>query len=918
MKRKILKHNKIIAWFVVLSMLFSLGTHVWSEPAQNQAESNTAETAETGGRAATDLPLRDEDKLLEQMELFAETPELALYVLDSFEYVGEEKGDFVNLFLYDENGKLVALEYSEYENFDDLVPIYNHNGDPVFNENGEHRIEQLNRFNQVKLPADEIPAVPETATDDEDTDRTVADDDADEDEDAGETATDGGEEELTRLTYVDVIYNEVEKVKEEAIFAIKVKSNNYVWWSNPINAAHAPGANVAQVNSLSSPVEFVAGNPEEYIPYDPPFRSNTQRDGRFYSECTKIEKIPGGVRFYYDFKQAHTTFVMDVVLDGDSILVTIPSDKLVERMIEKDPNSTLSPAVMLSLSVLRAFGAAPKGEDGYIVVADGSGAVINFDNGRVNASQYYGQVYGRDYSVSQKFAPPVNQQVYLPVYGIVRDAGENALVAIAEKGDENATIRAAVSGNTPTTVAGYNLAWFDFRMRTTDSFFIGTENTQLTIYESGKIKTGDIAVRYYPLAGKDLSYVDVANKYSEHLQRKDLDHTPVEKKEGADSLPFYMTLNGGTIKTHSIAGFPFNLQTEATTYSQAKRIIETLQEYDVTESVITYNDFGTPSIKRQVSNDVRYSKKLGGKDEFNALMSAVGQYNYELYPSMGFMEFQRAGRGFSSLRHSPREVTRSRAVQQKYELAFGTPDRLQKVSSIVSPFYFNKIFDDIVGSLKAEGITTISLDNATTLLYSDFSSGRKNFNRRDTVRVLTEGFKKINDAGISIMAQSANAYALPYVSHISNVPLSSSDYDIFDYDVPFYQLVVKGLIPYTTKPFNASSNLDALTLLAISTATPIHYEFIYSGPGNFNDSIYNSKFYADYFDWIGDSINAYKAFNELVGDVAGTRIESHKRLGVNEFETTFEGGKKIYINLSTYELRVDGTAMIFQRGGGVR
>jgi hypothetical protein len=268
--------------------------------------------------------------------------------------------------------------------------------------------------------------------------------------------------------------------------------------------------------------------------------------------------------------------------------------------------------------------------------------------------------------------------------------------------------------------------------------------------------------------------------------------------------------------------------------------------------------------------------------------------------------------------HSSKEVTRSVARQAQYELAFGTPNRDASSSTILSPYYFPGAFKSITSSLKNQGISTISLDNATSLLYSDFS--RKNpyggiyFNRRDTVQILEEGFKQLNDEGIKIMAQSANAYALPYVSHISNIPLSSSNYDLFDYDIPFYQIVIQGLVPHSTTPFNASSDMKALVLLSLATGTPAHYEFMYENAGEFNDSQYDKKFYSSFEGWAERTAEMYKLFDDVIGDVISTKITAHERLGVNEYQTVFEGGKTIYINLDTYELKVDGVT--YDWGGG--
>jgi hypothetical protein len=221
-------------------------------------------------------------------------------------------------------------------------------------------------------------------------------------------------------------------------------------------------------------------------------------------------------------------------------------------------------------------------------------------------------------------------------------------------------------------------------------------------------------------------------------------------------------------------------------------------------------------------------------------------------------------------------------------------------------------------------MNSISLDRATSLLYSDFSRANPfghtetGFNRRDSVQLLTEGFRRITSEGISLKAsRGANAYALPYVSHISNVPLFSSNYDMFDFDIPFYQLVISGLIPYTTRPFNASADLNRLTLLALSTATPVHYEFIYESPTLFTDSDYNTLFFAHFDGWINEALEMYRIFDQIIGDVANSKIISHeidpdrfeRVYGLAEthiHETSFECGKTIRVNFQTYEVHVNG------------
>jgi len=794
---------------------------IYAEPSEETATASAEEQEQAEPAVKSDMPVRNDDDLLKQAELYAENDYFKLFVVKEYKYAVKTQ-----IAVVDEG----------------RMPVLDENGEPTYQ-------------------------------------------------------------------YVDE-----EKTKQDMMFGVQVKSNGFIWWSSPLNAVHDTAAQGAQIDTMSSPLTFISGNPVSHTTSNIKTNTRTKKSGSewYVSACKKVDKIKNGVKFTFEFPKKFTSIVMEVSLDGDSVLVNIPVSGIKETATTGESGST-----MLSLSVLNSFGAAKEGEEGYIIVPDGSGAIINFDNKKTNAAIYSGQVYGRDFAVTQEYAPPVNEQVYLPVFGIVRKnggKGDNALVAVAEKGDENAVIRANVSRQNATT---YNAAWFDFTTRTSDSYYIGTRTTKLDVYEGGAIKTGDISVRYYPIAGKDLNYADVAATYREHLiKREGLKVKPLLKN---NSAPYYLTLNGGTVKTHSIAGFPVDLQTAGTTYKQAKEIIESLKNGGVADLTVTYNDFNTSGIKREVSDSADFSGKLGGSKQYRALSDYVSQNGFKLYPALNFMSYFKSGNGYSFLMNSSKQISKSYAGQTQYEYAFGTADKIKDAWTILSPFYFQKVFDNLQSSLITEGINSISLNTATYMLYSDFSRknpfGSSYFNRRDAVEILTAGYKQLNDAGVSILAQSANAYALPYTDVIMNVPLYSSNYDIFDADIPFYEMVIHGVIPYTTKPFNKSADADRLRLLALSSGTPMHYDFIYANPSEFSDSDYNQKFYANYKGWLDKSLKEYKMFDELISDLADQTIASYKILSVYERETTFESGKTVYVNMDTGELRVNGRTVDFAEFG---
>ena len=102
----------------------------------------------------------------------------------------------------------------------------------------------------------------------------------------------------------------------------------------------------------------------------------------------------------------------------------------------------------------------------------------------------------------------------------------------------------------------------------------------------------------------------------------------------------------------------------------------------------------------------------------------------------------------------------------------------------------------------------------------------------------------------TLLASGANAYALPYVDYLTDVPVTSSNFDLFDYDIPFYEIVIHGYLPYTTKAVNASANADDTIMLALLTATPVHYDMMYADPNDFTDSDYETLFYSNYKGWL--------------------------------------------------------------------
>ena len=671
-------------------------------------------------------------------------------------------------------------------------------------------------------------------------------------------------------------------------FAVQSKSDNYVWWSSPLNADKDPNAKSAQKKNMQSPFYVVYGDTSTHTP-----AKLNAYEGSIKSKKFTIEEVENGVKIVYTLNKIGAEIPMIITLSEDNVKATIVTSEIKEHQTDDSAN-----IVILDIGICQFFNAGSMDDNGYMFVPDGSGAIINYNNRRVDSQAYYNEVYGLDSSVGLLERPSKTEQVYLPVIGAVTfgDKVHHGFMAIAESGDTCASVNAAVSEQNSTS---YNDVWFEFKVRSEDTYYMGTR--KLKVYEEGAIDQPNLTIGFYPLAKENLSYVDIANSYRDYL----ISCMGFGKNDTEIKNSYYLDLFGGTIKTQSIAGFPVNMQTAATTYEQAQDIIKQLNELGVDDIVTTYNDYNGAGIIGLISAGVDYSGTLGGKNAYNSLSGYVDSVNGKLFPSVGITYMKDSGNGYSYTLNACKATTKAYATTNNWDIAFGIPNQIRLVTkTTLSPYYWTDLYRKLTESFTSENIKTISLGNATTLLYSDFS--REKYSRNDTMNILVEGYKKFKDSGFTLLASGANAYALPYIDYLTDVPVTSSNFDLFDYDIPFYEIVIHGYLPYTTKAINASANASDTIMLALSTATPIHYDMMYADPNDFTDSDYETLFYSNYKGWLEPSAKVYKLYKDEISEFAGLKITNYTRISNDELETEFEGGKTIRVNTREMTLKVNG------------
>ena len=132
------------------------------------------------------------------------------------------------------------------------------------------------------------------------------------------------------------------------------------------------------------------------------------------------------------------TIPLDYVLSGDDNLeASIVTSEITEQ----------GGGELKNIQMLRYFGAQSSAVNGYILVPNGCGSIINFNNGKTSStiSDYSSYVYGLDPVVSDYTVTENLQTVRLPMFGLYNSDKQYSIFATIESGDSLASINASSS-----------------------------------------------------------------------------------------------------------------------------------------------------------------------------------------------------------------------------------------------------------------------------------------------------------------------------------------------------------------------------------------------------------------------------------------------------------------------------------------
>ncbi|MCA1291421.1 DUF5696 domain-containing protein [Paenibacillus sp. alder61] len=579
---------------------------------------------------------------------------------------------------------------------------------------------------------------------------------------------------------------------------------------------------------------------------------------------------------------------MEYTLDGDSLLAKIPASSI-DFPAEYPVNT---------ISFLSFFGAGGPEEKGSVLVPDGSGALIHFNNGKTGYPPYQQPVYGTDRALSRIESAESGEEVRLPVFGIIREGG--AFLGIIEEGAPVATIQADVSGR----LNSYNYVYPTFTVINKGDLSLDANGQQRSIpkFQEEPMQS-DFSVRYAFVGKQSASYPGLAAYYRSYLERHGGLPEIAERK--GENTPFYLQLVGGISKKKHFAGIPYQALEPLTTFEQAERILTELKERGVHDIKLKYSGWFNKGLDHEVPAGISVDAKIGGEKGLRQLVSYTNKNGISLYPDVAILTAL-SGSGFNEAKEAARTLRGVPAEIYPLNPALNRRDRTGSPSYVISPRLigdYTAAFLKDFGKYDALGV---SLPDLAAELDSDFRKNRQ-IDRTASEQLSLDALNKISGADLQVMADGGNAYALPFLSDITHAPMSSSGFKIEDAEIPFFQMVVRGSIDYTGAPYNLTSYTDAnrYILRCLEYGSGVYFEWIYEPNHKVKGTEYDDLFSANYEFWMDQAVDIYGEVNAFLQKVRHERIIGHEELSDRVFKTVYESGAYVIVNYNRVPVTVD-------------
>ena len=588
------------------------------------------------------------------------------------------------------------------------------------------------------------------------------------------------------------------------------------------------------------------------------------------------------------------SLVMEYTLDGPDLIITVPRSGM-----EFEGHQPFSSIVMnpyfLSGSVY---------DEGYIFIPDGSGGIINFNNG-MTAFDAVVPVFGQDPLWNNFLFQEPFEQATLPIYGMIRNG--TGILAIIEEGAPVATIHANTSGR----IDEFNRVFASFQLLFHEAQILRGGTAGSTINRSfDDVYDMDIRQRYIFLLGDDASYVGMARRYREYLLERGL----LKTNETEESAPLFVDMIASAPRRRFVLGISYIQHFPMTTAEDAENILASLRNSGVSNIYAQFSHWTNGGMLTRSLDSIRPLRSIGGASGMRSLKNFAAENDVGLFPSV------RAGTLFMM----PRVVGRTNRNMLTRGISnwFTTVNWVEMVDRtfgggafMVSPAYWESYARRVANNLSNFGFSNISVTDMGNLLFGDYQS-RRRITRPEALPKANDMLSALNE-NTGLMLSNPNVYGLAFANAITDLPFRNGGRRIVDQYIPFKQMLIGGHIPFSMPAYNLDSmgwrGFDEYLLRAVESRSGLKLLLTNESEIEFLPTfqqfwaLNNMLFQTQFSRWENRIGTYYALLNDFFLATSGAYVNEHTVFdGGSGVRVAYDNGVVVYINYGEADWEING------------
>ncbi len=583
---------------------------------------------------------------------------------------------------------------------------------------------------------------------------------------------------------------------------------------------------------------------------------------------------------------------VEVVLDGEDLVVSVNTDAIVNE----NPYYTLT-----RLELLPCLGAASveEAEEGYIFVPDGCGALLSLNHFNPSYGTYSRAVYDNTYYNDYYYMPSYPETLHMPVFGMYYEGGSRGsggFLAIIEEGDDIASITATLaSADTGSGGSVYNRVYsgLDVSKYAQVSILGPYDSSGGLFLES----TGTLHTNYkvrYKLYTEQTDYYEFASAYRDYLMEK-YGLTP----HYGDQAKLYLEATGALSVTERILGLPYEKTISMTTYRQLEEILEDLAEYPLTVSYLGMFDGG---LDHKLMNHGKLSSVNGSAKDLKALRETAADNGQELFWQVDFTNVYQNGNGFQAKTHASYNFNDDPIELYRYSRATGIFVEGTGNHFILSPKYLSGVVEDFLK--KTGDYEGFYVEDLAKGYYADYNR-KAMISPMQAQKLAEENLGKLSE-GHKLALNNPEIDKIAYGSYAVNIARESSGYGAIEAEIPFRQLVMNGLIDYTTVNVNESGiQEDYFLLQALELGSSPKFTITGRNLDVLKNTEHSDFISREYGRIAQDIKDLYDKYEEAFAGIQCMEIAGHRLLADGVFETTYANGVRVMVNYNMFSVTVE-------------